>query len=182
MEIIPIYIETDRLLIKTYTLSDAPVLHQFVKENVFMLYDTGPMTLRNNSSLAGSKTFLEKVEQERLSGKWIWNGIFENENLIGQTTIYHLNTNEKATEFSYFITYQKMGKGFATEAMKALVDYCFKNLNLPKLNLRINPDNIASIRVAEKLGFQKTSIENQRFKTYHGNYIDQDVFELKSSF
>jgi len=66
--------------------------------------------------------------------------------------------------------------------MQAIVAFCFKDLNLPKLKLRINPNNIASVRVAEKLGFQKVDIQKQTFKSYHGNYIDQDVFELKPSF
>jgi len=77
MEIQSIYIETDRLLIRTYVANDAPALHQFVKENVAMFYDTGPMTLRNNISLVRSKAFLEKIEIDRIDGKWIWNGIFK---------------------------------------------------------------------------------------------------------
>ena len=44
------------------------------------------------------------------------------------------------------------GRGYATEAAQAVRDYAFNRLRLPRLIAMIDPQNIASIRVAEKLG------------------------------
>jgi RimJ/RimL family protein N-acetyltransferase len=44
------------------------------------------------------------------------------------------------------------GRGYATEAARASLDYGFEKLNLTRIISLIAPDNVASIRVAERLG------------------------------
>ena len=44
-------------------------------------------------------------------------------------------------------------KGFATEAMKLLLDYAFNKLHLHKIELGVYSDNKAAVRCYEKLGF-----------------------------
>ena len=46
------------------------------------------------------------------------------------------------------------GKGFATEAAIAAIDFTFARSTLPKLDCYLRPDNSASRRVAEKAGFR----------------------------
>ena len=46
------------------------------------------------------------------------------------------------------------GRGLMTEAMQALLDYCFEELSVRRVQALINPDNTASIRLAERLGFR----------------------------
>jgi RimJ/RimL family protein N-acetyltransferase len=45
------------------------------------------------------------------------------------------------------------GKGYATEAIGAALDWADKTLGAPEIRCIINPDNLASINVATKLGF-----------------------------
>jgi hypothetical protein len=44
------------------------------------------------------------------------------------------------------------GRGYATEAAMAARDYALHRLLLPRLIAMIDPDNVASVRVAEKIG------------------------------
>jgi RimJ/RimL family protein N-acetyltransferase len=46
------------------------------------------------------------------------------------------------------------GKGYATESAKVMIDYAFESLELEFLIARVLPENAASIRVLEKLGFK----------------------------
>jgi [ribosomal protein S5]-alanine N-acetyltransferase len=46
------------------------------------------------------------------------------------------------------------GKGYATEAAKASIAHAFANSNLDALDCYLRPDNTASRRVAEKVGFR----------------------------
>jgi diamine N-acetyltransferase len=52
-------------------------------------------------------------------------------------------------------------KGYASEALKLLVDYCFTSLNLHQLYCNITTDNEASILLFQKHGFQITGIKKQ---------------------
>jgi ribosomal-protein-alanine N-acetyltransferase len=56
------------------------------------------------------------------------------------------------TEIGYRLIRSYWGQGYATEAAIAVCDYAFKQLGLSRLVAMIDPDNLASIRVAEKLG------------------------------
>jgi RimJ/RimL family protein N-acetyltransferase len=44
------------------------------------------------------------------------------------------------------------GRGYATEAARAVRDFAFGDLGMQRLIAIIDPSNIASIRVAEKIG------------------------------
>ena len=46
------------------------------------------------------------------------------------------------------------GSGYAGEALAAVVDYAFDELGLPRVEASARPENRASIRVQEKLGFR----------------------------
>lgn len=47
------------------------------------------------------------------------------------------------------------GKGYATEALKAILEWGDKNLTVKKTVCIINPENIRSIALAQKFGYQK---------------------------
>jgi len=52
-------------------------------------------------------------------------------------------------------------KGYASEALELLIEYCFKLLNLHQLYCNITTDNEASILLFQKHGFQITGIKKQ---------------------
>jgi hypothetical protein len=58
------------------------------------------------------------------------------------------------TEIGYRLARAHWGHGFATEAARAVRDYSFQTLCLPRLIAIIDPRNVASVRVAEKIGMR----------------------------
>jgi ribosomal-protein-alanine N-acetyltransferase len=59
---------------------------------------------------------------------------------------------QEEVEVAYSIAREHWGRGFATEAARAILTYGFEDLHVPRLVCLIDPQNIASIRVAEKIG------------------------------
>ena len=59
---------------------------------------------------------------------------------------------QQEVEVAYLIDKSYWGKGLATEAAKGIKDYAFNKLNLSRLICLIDPENIASIKVAQKIG------------------------------
>ncbi len=57
-------------------------------------------------------------------------------------------------ELAWWVWKAFWGRGFAPEAGAALVKYASETLNLPRLVAIIDPQNLPSIRVAEKLGMK----------------------------
>jgi ribosomal-protein-alanine N-acetyltransferase len=58
----------------------------------------------------------------------------------------------REVEVAYTIAQEYWGQGLATEAARSILDYGFTNLSLSRLVCLIDPENIASQRVAEKTG------------------------------
>jgi ribosomal-protein-alanine N-acetyltransferase len=62
--------------------------------------------------------------------------------------------NIQEIELSYRLARNYWGQGLGTEAAQACCDYVFSDLHLKRLVSRIEPENTASIRVAEKVGLK----------------------------
>lgn len=75
-------------------------------------------------------------------------------------------------EIGYHVNKEYWSRGFASEAAKGCRDYGFDQLGLLKLISIIDPNNMPSIRVAEKIGFRKEKesfIFNKNHSIYSGS-------------
>jgi len=69
------------------------------------------------------------------------------------------------------------GKGYVTEACRLLVDYLFNVYQYHRLELLTVPDNVGSVRIAQKCGFQAEGTLRQSF-FIQGRYEDVTIFSL----
>jgi RimJ/RimL family protein N-acetyltransferase len=70
------------------------------------------------------------------------------------------------------------GKGFVTEAVRAVMDFCFTHLGAHRLRIHCNEMNVRSWRVAERCGFKREGFIRQQHPhvlcddgTWSGDYI-----------
>ncbi|HQK72091.1 MAG TPA: GNAT family protein [Bacteroidales bacterium] len=68
-------------------------------------------------------------------------------------------------------------KGYASMALKCLIDYCFNTLQLHQLYCNILSSNCESMELFKKLGFIETGIKKDWIKTSNG-YLDEHLFQL----
>lgn len=66
-----------------------------------------------------------------------------------------LNINEKTgnIQLGYVIREEYQGQGIATEVCQAILNYARKELELSRIELEVDPDNVKSLKLAKKLGF-----------------------------
>jgi len=74
-------------------------------------------------------------------------------------------------EIAYILKKKYWNKGYATEGISACVDYIFNVLNADKYIAQVIPENINSIKVAEKLGM---NVIDEYMREHKG----KDVFHL----
>jgi RimJ/RimL family protein N-acetyltransferase len=77
----------------------------------------------------------------------------------------------------YWIARPHWGKGFATEASRALIDIA-RTLKLPRLEASHFVDNPASGRVLEKLGFVPTGLSAARYSCARGGDAIAKLYRL----
>lgn len=74
-------------------------------------------------------------------------------------------------ELGCTLSKEHQGKGFATEAMKNTIDYLFNSLNKHRITASIDPRNIESIRLVERLSFRKEAHFKQSL-LIDGKWVD----------
>jgi diamine N-acetyltransferase len=68
-------------------------------------------------------------------------------------------------------------KGYATMALKCLVDYCFSTLQLHQIFCNILANNCESMDLFKKIGFVQSGIKKDWIKTADG-YLDEYMFQM----
>ena len=100
----------------------------------------------------------------------------DTDDLIGQTGLVKSDLNgETVVELGYIFDDTVWGQGYAIEAAHACVDLAFNRFGVDRLYATIRPENVASVKLAEKLGMRKTG---EFIKTYQGKEMPHDIYEL----
>ena len=73
---------------------------------------------------------------------------------IGAIDLFDFDPVNKRAGIGVLIGKKERNKGFASEALKLLVNYCFKTLELHQLFCNIETTNTASLKLFQKQGFQ----------------------------
>ena len=145
--------ETERCLIRELSLSDLPALYE--------LYDKPGMTdyveplYDYETELEYQKAYIENMYGFYEYGMWL---VFSKETgkLIGRAGLEH-------DELGYMIAPEFWNMGYATEVCRFIIDYARRNTDFEELYCRIDERNVASVRLAKKLGFVKNGqIGNER--------------------
>ena len=83
-----------------------------------------------------------------------------------------------APDIGYWLGAKYWGKGYATEAVRALIDHAFTNLDHQALQSNVRVTNPQSRRVLEKCGFQWTGVGLCRIRAL-GSSVPVDRFRLE---
>jgi ribosomal-protein-alanine N-acetyltransferase len=73
---------------------------------------------------------------------------------LGMVNYHDGHIRNKRVAIGYIVDPAHHGKGIATEAVSAMLDFCFGELGLHRVQALIHPDNTASRKLVEKLGFR----------------------------
>jgi len=97
---------------------------------------------------------------------------YEGSEPVGAVILKQFDQNVPKCEVGYLMGSSHQGQGLATLGLMWAVDRAFTQLGITKVCARIAPDNLASIRVAEKCGFQREGLLRQEFRAGNGKLID----------
>jgi RimJ/RimL family protein N-acetyltransferase len=72
---------------------------------------------------------------------------------IGMVNYHHRDARNRRLELGYIVAPKHQRKGFAAEIVRAVIRYCLDKLDVHRIEALIHPDNVASTRLVEGLGF-----------------------------
>lgn len=149
-----IRIETPRLILRTVTMEDIDEVALNIK-----LY-SGPIS---RDEAEKEVLWMQENHLRNAPGKIIHLCLAiidkDTQNIIGWCGLDHRDTAKPNPVLFYLLKESCWGKGLATEAAKALLDYAFDKLCLTRIDSGCAFENIASKRVMEKIGMHYLGLD-----------------------
>lgn len=156
-------LETNRLILREFTLADLQALHEILSDPESMQHYPNPFTLQQSQSWIAWNL---KNYQTYGFGLWAVT-LKEDGQFIGDCGItMQLINKQLEPEIGYHINKHYEGQGYATEAAQACRDYAFEVLQLSTIFSYMEPTNRASQRVAEKNGLRQLPDTNDGKRVY----------------
>ena len=173
-DVVGTIVSTQRLDLRWFTIDDADDL-QRICNNKAVAATSGSLTFPYTREQA--ERVIEKIAKGVESGKWYCFALIERESgaLIGDVS---LHPNEfHAAELGYIIGEEHWGKGYATEAARAALDYAFETLGLRRVEGRCVTRHPPSARVMEKAGMTREGHLRESFMKW-GVYFDDYIYGI----
>ncbi len=82
--------------------------------------------------------------------------------VIGSITVM-LEADQPRAEIGYILGREHWGQGYAGEAQRRVIDFAFDEVGLHRLEADTHPDNAASARSLERLGFRREGLLRERW-------------------
>lgn len=157
---IDILLESSRLLLRRPEADDAPSLERVFCDPVMMRYLGAPWTPEYTAEVCAEWHVDWGVEQR-------WSGVLVNKEtleVIGTAGLTRNTlTDEIGFELSWFVLPEHQKQGFAAEITAELLRFAFADLGAERVVAETHPENPASNRILEKLGF---TCLGERHQTY----------------
>ncbi|MEW8993276.1 GNAT family N-acetyltransferase [Clostridium sp.] len=152
-----IYIETERLIIKPYCMDDIDDLYKVYSDEEVMAYiPEGVMSYQWVKDLI--KWMVEYCYEKNTPENIIKFGTSivdkKTKKVIGWCGLGSLDCKPEDIEIFYGLSSEYWGQGLATEAAMAMLHYGFDTIELKRIIAVVNPDNMASKKVIEKIGMK----------------------------
>lgn len=159
MKEVPI-LQTSRLTLRGITEEDTYVIVALRSDPNVYKYFVSPHQITEEEHLAWFKNNYI-FNEDRID--WIAFDVVGN--LVGVFGVKREINNSKEAEVSYILSPEQYGKGYASEAIKRLIQFCREEWKCAFVTAEVHENNIDSIRFAEKLDF-KLEAKNGVFLFY----------------
>ncbi len=168
-------IETERLILRRLNENDADEILAMRGNPETMKYIPRPLAKTREDAL----THIATIEEKIVNNTGINWGITikGSSKIIGIIGHYSIIPENHRAEIGYMSLPESNGKGYMSEAVKAVVAYGFEQMNLHSIEAIIDPENIASERVLQKNGFVKEAHIRENL-LWEGSYLDTVIYSL----
>ncbi|RLJ32456.1 RimJ/RimL family protein N-acetyltransferase [Chryseobacterium sp. 7] len=166
---------TERLLLRDITLDDKQDIFNYrsdAEANKFQgwipetLEDVESFIQRNNKEFNQPESWYQLLITDK-----------ESKEVIGDIGVHFIGDENVQAEFGITLNTSFQGKGYASEAIKRIIDYLFNDLHKHRITASVDPDNTASIQLMERIGLRK---EGHFVKSlfWKNNWVDDVIYAV----
>ncbi|AUX45001.1 GNAT family acetyltransferase [Sorangium cellulosum] len=168
-------LETQRLRLRAITSGDAESIFRIQSDPEVTRYFGRP----GDGALADSERRVAEIEKgvrENTSIRW---GVTlrDGGEIIGSVGFWRWNKPHRWAEVGYDLLPAFWNQGIMSEAVRAVVSFGFASMDLHRVEAQLDPENRASARLLERLGFARDGLLRENWY-YEGKFTDTAVYGL----
>lgn len=152
-------LETDRLILRKYTIEDTDDYFSFSSDKDVTKF----LRWKPHPNREYTMEYIQDVIEEYETGKDSpWGLELKAEKkLIGSVHIMQLDFFHKKAQIGFVLSKNYWEKGYMTESLNKVIEYCFIVLSLNRIEALCISDNYAAIEVVKRLGMQEEGLLRQ---------------------
>ncbi|MBQ8151337.1 MAG: GNAT family N-acetyltransferase [Firmicutes bacterium] len=166
-------LESDRLMLRSWTKRDASDLYEYAKDP-----RVGPYAgWEPHKSLSESRFVIDEVYLSRMNWAIM---LKESGKVVGNIGLDEDPIRRKinSRELGYSLSPQYWGQGIVPEAVRLVLDYVFRIMELECITVRVETYNEKSRRVAEKCGFTFEGVLRHSYRRYDREISDLACYSM----
>ncbi len=163
-------LQTSRLILRPITPEDGPAIHRYMSDPIVTRWLPEGVL-----DAAQSQAFAEKHAGPSAEAAAVVER--ESDQLVGHMVV-HAWFGHATHEIGWAIASDRQGRGYATEAARALMAFAFGALGCHRVIATCQPENVASWRVMEKLGMRREAHFRQGLYQANGAWWDEYFYAL----
>jgi ribosomal-protein-alanine N-acetyltransferase len=148
-------LSTTRLRLRQFRVEDADAIHECFANPEAMRFWNQPVHAKRIETERAVRNFIDCTPSYYRFWAVADAGT---DRCLGLVNYHDGHIRSKRVSIGYMIESTRQRQGIATEAVSAMLDFCFGDLGLHRLQAFIHPDNRASIALIEKLGFRREGL------------------------
>lgn len=169
---------TERLLIRDLEANDGPRIFSYHRHP-----DISRWQSWGTESVDVIQSYVRDLASSEFGtpGKWYQVGLYsrENDKLIGDCGFRVLATDAEQAEVGITLAPEFQHKGYATEALAALLNFLFAELKKHRVIGSVDPRNLASMKLLERIGMRKEA-HFVKSLWFRGEWVDDVIFAMLS--
>ncbi|MGH7471225.1 MAG: GNAT family N-acetyltransferase [Longimicrobiales bacterium] len=171
---------TSRLTARCWEPADAALALEAIGASLPQLQLWTPWVVPQPFEIATLEGRFRQFHEQFQAGQHFIYGLFDHEQtrVIGQAGLYG-RIGLGALEIGYWIRSDATGRGYASDATRALAALAFLECSAQRVQVRCDPEHVASAAIPRRLGFINRGIIRE--PTAHGSVRDTQVWELLAS-
>ena len=149
-----VFITTPRLVVRTLNVKDSPSLFSYRSlPSIYRFQSFRPNTIEEVEQF-----IIENTQYFDKEGTWHQVALELEDTVIGDMGLHFIGPMNLHCEVGYTLNPKYQHKGYAREAVEYVLKYLFEERKKHKVLASVDPENIASIRLLEDLGFKREGV------------------------
>lgn len=167
---------SERLLLRPYRAEDAAAVKLACNDPLTRRWI--PLPDPYDEAVAGGWV-TEESHRLRLAGTGVNFAVESRDTgrLVGGFGLHGLDDRDRQGEIGYWVAPDARGRGYAAEAVRRIAEYAFSDLRLGRIEVRVEPGNAGSHRVAVKAGCTYEGLHRSA-STFYDRRVDLALWRL----